>query len=352
VGVGVEIALVWFAVRYRQQRQRKGRFLHGNMRLEMAWTIIPAIIFAAIALESVKSWNEYRYASLDNSKPVDEILIVAQQFKWNVVYPGPDRKLGDYLVFPRPSDPRFRVDSRGNVLPFEKAVALANEVISENPLGQDRIGPNAAYAADDDYAKSPGRPIVIPAQRQVRFYITSKDVIHDFFLPNFRVKLDAVPGMRGVIDMIAKADSVSFKTLSIDDPAIFDKAIWIAPSCTPRGTCVYDAVDGIYTLVDKDQNVLLNCFDQLPRGTTPQERQSTAARIAQLKAVGVKTLRVAVQPYEVVCEELCGAGHTTMSNTLLVVTAAEYDEFLDKSRPAPAAAAAAPRSGATALASR
>src|SRR6185369_16354360 len=50
---------------------------------------------------------------------------------------------------------------------------------------------------DDDMSKQPGRELTLPAHRPIEVQLSSKDVIHDFFLPNFRVKLDAVPGMRG-----------------------------------------------------------------------------------------------------------------------------------------------------------
>src|SRR5439155_1203374 len=61
--------------------------------------------------------------------------------------------------------------------------------------------------ADDNWVKEPGRPIDLPAHRPIEVQLSSKDVIHDFFLPNFRVKLDAVPGMRGRIFFMSEMTS-------------------------------------------------------------------------------------------------------------------------------------------------
>src|SRR5205085_856339 len=67
---------------------------------------------------------------------------------------------------------------------------------AKNPLGKDFTDPDGL---DDDFADALNRTVFVPKGRQVEISLSSKDVLHDFFLPNFRVKLDAVPGMRGLI---------------------------------------------------------------------------------------------------------------------------------------------------------
>ncbi|MEP7310537.1 MAG: cytochrome-c oxidase [Acidobacteriota bacterium] len=106
-------------------------------------------------------WAEY----FDAAPPADATVVevTAQQFMWNVRYPGPDG------VFGR-TDPR-RVDD------------------TANPLGMDRSDP----AGKDDIVTL--NEITVPFGPAVHILLHSKDVIHSFFLPNFRVKQDAVPGM-------------------------------------------------------------------------------------------------------------------------------------------------------------
>jgi cytochrome c oxidase subunit 2 len=104
------------------------------------------------------------WAEVNKDAPADAMLVevTGQQFAWNVRYPGRDGMLG-------------RTDHK-----------LASQ---ENPTGIDPADP----AAGDDLRLL--NNIVFVKDRPVRVQIRSMDVLHSFFLPNFRVKQDAVPGM-------------------------------------------------------------------------------------------------------------------------------------------------------------
>ncbi len=91
------------------------------------------------------------------------VRVIAEQFAWNVHYAGPDGKFGR-------TDP-----------------ALAG---MNNPIGLDRSDP---AAKDDVFAMN---EVHAPLGKKVLIYLSSKDVIHDFFVPEFRMKQDAVPGLR------------------------------------------------------------------------------------------------------------------------------------------------------------
>jgi cytochrome c oxidase subunit 2 len=106
-------------------------------------------------------WREY----FDATPPADATMIevTAQQFMWNVRYPGPDGTFGR-------TEPRLIDDTA-------------------NPIGIDPSDP----AGKDDVLTL--NEIAVPFGKMVRIRLRSKDVIHSFFLPNFRVKQDAVPGM-------------------------------------------------------------------------------------------------------------------------------------------------------------
>ena len=88
---------------------------------------------------------------------------MAQQFAWNIHYPGADGKFG------------------------QTKVKLVDEEI--NPLGLDRSG----YGADDITTIN---QLHLPVDKMVKIYLSSKDVIHGFALPEMRVKQDAIPGMQ------------------------------------------------------------------------------------------------------------------------------------------------------------
>jgi len=141
--IGVEILLVVFALRYRHRPGRKATYIHGNHKLEMAWTIVPAIILAVLVFLSRSTWAKIRYGDGPDPATSTNIEVTGQQFAWT-----------------------FRM--LGTAEKFNKAADIS-------PQGQ----------------------VHVPVNKPVTVKLHSRDVLHSFFLPNMRVKLDAVPGMTG-----------------------------------------------------------------------------------------------------------------------------------------------------------
>jgi heme/copper-type cytochrome/quinol oxidase subunit 2 len=332
----VQTAMVVFLIRYRHSAKRaKSHFIHGNTRVEMAWTLAPAVILAILALASKGVWHNYRYNESEKDER-SQIMVIGEQFKWNVVYPGADGKVGKYLAFPKLSDPKFRtLDSR-------RAKQKINDYISdENPLGKPTNEKDDPYGQDDDWDKVPGRPVIVPYDKPIDVVLGSKDVLHDFFLPNFRVKLDAVPGMLGHIYFRAKKQSTV--DTPIDNVALNDR-LWIdrdTPGAKGGGE------NNAYLLADpKNANGLpINTSQTLERLARARlEAQNVANPTAQqvedafkqlkadLKAAGTTHVSTYV-PFEVVCEELCGQGHATMRGELIVVSPRQYTNWIYHNEP-------------------
>ncbi|MEX2572184.1 MAG: cytochrome c oxidase subunit II [Gemmatimonadota bacterium] len=138
--VVVQGLLIYCIIRYRHREGRKALPIHGNTRLEIIWTVIPAIGVLSVAYLSASVWLDIK----DESRfpgGAYEVGLHASQFEWNVTNPGPDGALG----------------------------------------------------TDDDFPTR--NALHVPVDQPVRVLLTAEDVIHSFFLPNFRVKQDAVPGM-------------------------------------------------------------------------------------------------------------------------------------------------------------
>ncbi|MFG0331581.1 MAG: cytochrome c oxidase subunit II [Phycisphaerales bacterium] len=172
-----QIALVYCAVRYRATEGGRAKFIHGNNKLEAAWTISPAIILVLLAAVSKGTWDEMRVDIPDDAVRIE---CIAQQFAWFFRYPGEDGVFG-------PRDYEKLADMRA-ANDTSDAWALDRETMPEGWEGEDPPGL-------DDYTIQ--GEIRVPADRPVRILLTSNDVLHSFFLPEFRVKHDAVPGMNG-----------------------------------------------------------------------------------------------------------------------------------------------------------
>ncbi|CAN5671697.1 hypothetical protein BH09PLA1_BH09PLA1_28860 [soil metagenome] len=348
--VAVEIVLVVFIVKYRYREGRRAIFTHGNTRLEMAWTIAPAIILALLALFSKKVWDNYRYSPTGEDPHRAIVLAIGEQFKWNFVYPGPDGKLGRYLMYPKPTDEKWQ-NPDGSDKPFmfqnvagpaelgpEAAIRAINAYIAgENPLGKDFSDPDGK---DDSWVKQAGtRELVIPKGRPIEVQLSSKDVIHDFFLPNFRVKLDAVPGMRGQIFFTAtkttrEREASSRKIYKIDELVAASKRpengeLTLAVTKDTPQTDFYKPRrgTGYQRYADKDGNTIAR--DGAIVSPTMAE---------QLKTAGVTEVTAFLPgTWELVCAELCGASHFSMKGVVRIVDSDEYDAMnLDKPFRAPA----------------
>ena len=153
------LMLAWFGYAYQDGPGAKAAYWHDSPRLEMTWTLVTAGILAIFLFNALSLW-----AKVTAPPPADAVLIevTGQQFAWNVRYPGKDGVLGktDHL-----------------------------QASQDNPIGLVKADP----AAKDDLLLL--NQIYLPKDRPVRVQVRSMDVIHSFFLPNFRVKQDAMPGM-------------------------------------------------------------------------------------------------------------------------------------------------------------
>jgi heme/copper-type cytochrome/quinol oxidase subunit 2 len=356
--VAVEVVLVVFLIKYRHRPDRKkAHFTHGNTKLEMTWTLAPAVVFAALAVANKGVWDKIRFNPDLARSDVARILVIGQQFKWNVIYPGPDGKFGKYLIFPRPTDtswpPTWDPAKKRLVpttfsgvpgpasLPYDKSVAAINTYIDQvNPLGKVFSDPDGL---DDDWSKTPGREIDIPVGRPIEVQLSSKDVIHDFFLPNYRVKLDAVPGMRGHLSFTATTTSKQREQESRRMYTIEELARRFAkfPKTEMSIAITKDSPGAIKDPRRDEYLYAENPAAKRPVTIIRNDRALTADVIEKLKAAGIKQV-MAYEPgyWDLVCEELCGQGHYTMQNKLVVLDKDEYHKQFETPKSAGNVAAA------------
>ncbi len=155
-----QVALFWFSYKYQESDTRKPYYYPHNNKLEMIWTVIPAITLTILVGFGIFYWFKITGDAPKNSMVVE---VVGKQFGWEFRYPGKDGILGKKY---------FK-----NVDPA-----------SGNPAGQIWDDP----ANHDDVFMEQEMHLVV--NKPVKLVIGAKDVIHDVGLAHFRMKMDAVPG--------------------------------------------------------------------------------------------------------------------------------------------------------------
>lgn len=172
VFVITQIALFYFAWKYRAEKGRSALYMPHDNKLEVIWTIIPAVVMTFLVVGGLDAWNEVMADIPEDAQSVLvpttedkseflEIEATGYQFAWDIRYPGADGLLGTK---------NFRL------------------ITGTNGLGLDWTDEKNM----DDFTTN---EIVLPKNRWVRVRITAKDVLHNFYLPHFRVKMDAIPGL-------------------------------------------------------------------------------------------------------------------------------------------------------------
>lgn len=236
VFVITQVLLFYFAWKYSGTKGRKALFMPHDNRLEVVWTVIPAIVMTFLVISGLDAWNEVM-ADTKEGEEYMEIEATGYQFAWHIRYPGEDGKLGarDYKM-----------------------------INAMNPIGQDW---NDQKNWDDLHPSE----IVLPVGKKVRVRITSRDVLHNFYLPHFRLKMDAVPGMPTYFAFTPSKTTEEYR----------------------RELSKYKEYQAPSDPADPNSDPLWKVFN-----------------------------------YELACAELCGSGHYSMRRIVRIVSEEEYKTWL------------------------
>lgn len=246
VFVLTHIALFWFTWKYKGKQGKIGLYWAHNETLEMVWMIIPSVIMTFLVVGGLQAWNNIMTDLPPNAVSVIfpeedheylEIEATGSQFLWYLRYPGRDGKIGTKYF---------------------------TQINSNNQLGQTWTDEKNM----DDFMTT---EIVLPVGKPVRVRITARDVLHNFYIRDMRVKVDAVPGM----------------------PTYF--------KFTPTVTT----------------DSMRRRLSQEPEWQVQDKKDDTKQRWE-------------VFHYELACAELCGNGHYSMRNLVKIVTEEEYLDWLDQ----------------------
>ena len=175
-----QVALGWVIFRYRDDGKR-ANYSHGNNTLEMVWTSATAVLFIGLVLFGTRIWAAVHF----ETAPADalKIEVSAKQFAWNFRYAGADGQFGR-------TDIKFINDANGNSFGIDE----------KDPAGKDDITTAS---------------IKVPAGKPILLILKARDVIHNFFVRELRLKQDMVPGME--IPFHFKADTIGIYEIACSE---------------------------------------------------------------------------------------------------------------------------------------
>ncbi len=219
------LLLFVFAFKYVRKPGVKANWFPHSNKLELVWTVIPALVLAVIIILGLISWNEQ---TSDADKEAQRIELYSKQFDWTVRLAGDDNKLGSFdykltngnnplalmttetiqnaidsmemgangikdletrlnnkMLFP---DPKTRAKMILNLGRQERLVRLLYQMRARHNKAADK-------AAMDDIVFGANDTLYLCVDREVEFNFRSKDVIHSAYFPHFRAQMNTVPGM-------------------------------------------------------------------------------------------------------------------------------------------------------------
>ena len=131
--------LIVFLIKYRHQEGKRATYIEGSTTLEIIWTAVTTVIVFVLAMFSYPQWNNIKSPTQFPENPDVVVQVNGKQFNWDMTYPGPDNEFGT-----------------------DDDLDLENE-------------------------------LHVPINAVVHFRLTAEDVIHSFFVPQLRLKQDALP---------------------------------------------------------------------------------------------------------------------------------------------------------------
>jgi len=157
----MQFIIFYFTFKYKGNKNRKAKFYADSHKLEVIWTVTPAIFLAFLIGYGLWQWNDVM--DLSDDKDAIVIEVYSQQFRWDARYAGDDNTLG-----------------LGNVNYID--------INKLNTMGVDMSDPNSQ---DDKQVTE----LYLPKGRKIHFKFRSQDVLHSAYMPHFRAQMNCVPGM-------------------------------------------------------------------------------------------------------------------------------------------------------------
>ncbi len=262
-------------IRFRKKANPKADYVgvksHASTYIEGGVVVFEAVLLIFFA---IPVWSSV-WLKFPDKKDAVEIHVVAEQFAWNIHYPGADGKFG------------------------RRDIAL---VTADNPLGLDR---EDADAKDDITTIN---NMHIPVGKPILVTLTSKDVIHSFGLPLLRVKQDAIPGQQIPVTFTATMTSTELRERMTQSIVLESQHI-VQTLSSRIATSEYKSSDG---------SVIVSPGDPFTEDAINKLREAGIVSVATTQDT----------PAEIACAQLCGLGHYRMRGSMYLDSPEDYQKWL------------------------
>jgi cytochrome c oxidase subunit II len=240
-----QILLFWFSFKYQYSEKRKAFYFPHNNKLEVIWTVVPAIALTVLVGFGLMYWFQ-----ITGEAPKDalQIEITGKQFNWIYRYPGKDGIFGKKYY-------KFINDAENNSL----------GLLWDDPASHDDIVVNSA--------------MYMVVNQPVKLIINSRDVIHDVGLVAFRMKMDAVPGTPTTMWFTPKYTTQEMKKITGNPDFEYEL------SCDQMCGKGHFSMKGIVQVVSEEEFVLWRA-KQVPNYVTVMKDKMAADSV---KSADVKT---------------------------------------------------------------
>ena len=160
VFVAVNLFMATCIIKFRHKKESRAKYEPENKKLETWLTLLTTVGVAAMLTPGLLVWAKF----VNVPEDAHEVEAIGQQWHWTYRFPGDDGKFGEV---------------RAELITMDNPFGM----VPEDPRGQ-----------DDVLVFNP--EVHVPIDRPVKFLLRSKDVLHDFAVAQFRVKMDLIPGMQ------------------------------------------------------------------------------------------------------------------------------------------------------------
>ncbi|MEJ2741032.1 MAG: cytochrome c oxidase subunit II [Gammaproteobacteria bacterium] len=180
IGAGVFIFMLYAVLKHRKSTGHKAAQFHESTLIELTWTIIPFVILILMAIPATRVLKNM----VDTRESALTIKVTGRQWKWHY----------EYLIYE--NDNSLKLSFESQLSTPREAYETPLRASGLFPLGLANYSGEAPKATNKDvnYLLEVDKPVVIPTGKKIRFLITADDVIHSWYVPEFGVKRDAIPG--------------------------------------------------------------------------------------------------------------------------------------------------------------